>query len=106
MGARLRSLYLSRAGAVAGAVAGAFSRPCHDRERAVLARHWPHDACVAFYLLRRAPSRARRLRPVLAMRRARALGSSLGGGEESDRGVIVADQHSVTWRLKREPDII
>ena len=48
MGACLRSLYLSRAGAVAGAVAGAFSRPCPE-------------------------SRSRRLGPALATRCMRRL---------------------------------
>ena len=48
MGACLRSLYLSRAGAVAGTVAGAFSRPCHE-------------------------SRSRRLGPALATRCMRRL---------------------------------
>ena len=79
-----------------GAVAGASPRRCreHCRERAVLARHWPLLPARVGYLLRSwAPSRACCLRRVLAMRRASALGLSLGGRGESDRRVIVADPH-------------
>ena len=72
-------------GAVASAVASAQSWPgtglcCLLASGIYCAGRW-------------APSRACCLRPVLAMRRARALGLSLGGRGESDRRVIVADPH-------------
>ena len=102
MGACLRSLYLSRAGAVAGTVAGAFSRPCHEsRSRrlgpALATRCMRRLLFIAPGAVAGAPSS-----PSTGDRRARALGSSLGGGEESDRGVDRAEATGQRARPKAD----